>query len=64
MGVKAYMWNLEMAQMKLFAKQKQTHGPREQMCEYKVGKGGQNWRNWEIGIDHIHAVDATCKIDN
>lgn len=45
--MKAYMWNLEMVQMRLFAKQKQRHGPREPVCGYKVGKGGWNWE--ELG---------------
>ena len=37
-----YMWNLNMAQMKLSMKQKQTHGQREQTCGCQ-GEEGERW---------------------
>ena len=44
-----YMWNLNMAQMKLSMKQKQTHGQREQTCGCQGGRGGSGM-NWEFGV--------------
>ena len=37
------------AQMNLYTKQKQTHGHREQTCDYQ-GKGGRSVMDGEFGV--------------
>ena len=38
-----------MAQMKLSAKHKQTHGPRDQTCGCQGGWGGSGM-DWDFGV--------------
>ena len=44
-----YRWDLNMIQMNLFTKQKQTHRQREQTCGCQGGGGGGGM-HWEFGI--------------
>ena len=46
---------LNITQMSLFMKQKQTHRHREQNCGCKGGRSG-GWMDWEFGVSRCKLI--------